>query len=166
MFFGGPVPRLMVADITRDGWLVTPRIDSLTLEGAKRSRPVPAGTVVMAVSGNIGLVSQLAIDACVHDGFVAFTNLSVNKCEPGFLLALLHFSKALHDKNKAGAIFINLTTTDIKAMRLPLPPNNLQREFLRRVKSLDALRTSQLKSQANLDTLFAALQHSAFRGDL
>src|SRR5207244_2434012 len=36
-FFGGPIPRLMVADITRDGWLVTPRIDSLTIEGAKRS---------------------------------------------------------------------------------------------------------------------------------
>ncbi len=166
MFFGGPVPRLMVADITRDGWLVTPRIDSLTIEGAKRSRPVPAGTVVMAVSGNIGLVSQLAIDACVHDGFVAFTNLSTNDCEPGYLLALLHFSKALHEKNKAGAIFTNLTTTDVKAMRLPLPPLILQREFLRRLTSLDALRTAQLRALAELDMLFAALQHRAFRGEL
>ena len=165
-FFGGPVPRLMVADITLDGWLVTPAIDSLTVEGAKRSRPAPAGTVVMAVSGNVGLVSRLAIDACVHDGFVAFTGLDEGRCEPGFLLALLHFSKALHDKHKARAIFINLTTTDIKAMPLPLPPIPLQREFARRVTAVDALKTTHLASLAELDALFASLQHRAFRGEL
>jgi len=33
-FYGGSVPRLMVADLTRDGRLATPRIDSLTEEGA------------------------------------------------------------------------------------------------------------------------------------
>ncbi len=165
-FFGGPVPRLMVADITRDGWLVTPAIDSLTVEGAKRSRPVVAGTVVMAVSGNVGLVSRLAIDACVHDGFVAFAGLDERRCQPGFLLALLHFSKALHDKHKAGAIFINLTTTDIKAMPLPLPPIPLQREFARRVTAVEALKTAQRASLAELDALFATLQHRAFRGEL
>jgi restriction endonuclease S subunit len=54
-FFGGPVPRLMIADITRDGMWVTPKIDSLTEEGAKRSRPMNAGDVVMAVSASPGL---------------------------------------------------------------------------------------------------------------
>jgi hypothetical protein len=166
MFFGGPVPRLMVADITRDGWSVTPRIDSLTIEGAKRSRPVPAGTIVMAVSGNVGLVSQLAVDACVHDGFVAFMNLDVNRCQPGFLLALLHYSKAAHERHKAGAIFINLTTTDIKAMRLPLPPIALQREFYGRMMSFDTLKTAQLAAQTKLEMLFASLQLRAFSGDL
>jgi restriction endonuclease S subunit len=165
-FFGGPVPRLMVADITRDGWLVTPAIDSLTLEGSKRSRLVQAGTVVMAVSGNVGLVSRLAIDACVHDGFVAFTELDEGRCQPGFLLALLHFSKALHDKHKAGAIFINLTTADIKSMSLPLPPLDLQREFARRVAAVEKLKTAQRASLAELDALFASLQHRAFRGEL
>jgi type I restriction enzyme, S subunit len=165
-FFGGPVPRLMVADITRDGILVTPRIDSLTLEGAKRSRPVPAGTVVMAVSGNIGLVSRLAIDACVHDGFVAFTHLDEAKVEPDFLLALLDLSKSAHDQHKAGAIFINLTTTDIKAMHLPVPPLALQREFIRRLSSIAKLKAAHHTSLAELDALFAVLQHRAFRGEL
>lgn len=165
-FFGGPVPRLMVADITRDGWLVTPRIDSLTVEGAKRSRPVRAGSVVMAVSGNVGLVSRLAIDACVHDGFVAFTGLDEGRCQPGFLLALLHFSKVLHEKNKAGAIFINLTTTDIKGMKLPLPPIGLQREFARRVTAVETLKTAQRASLREMNALFASLQHRAFRGEL
>jgi len=165
-YFGGPVPRLMVADITRDGWSVTPRIDSLTLEGAKRSRPVKAGTVVMAVSGNIGLVSRLAIDACVHDGFVAFNSLDRSVCEPGFLLALLHYSKAQHEKSKAGAIFINLTTTDIKAMRLPLPPLEMQLEFEHRLAEMAKVEDALRASQNELDNLFASLQHRAFGGEL
>jgi restriction endonuclease S subunit len=165
-FFGGPVPRLMVADITRDGWSVTPKIDSLTVEGAKHSRPVPAGTVVMAVSGNIGLVSQLAVDACVHDGFVAFTELNRERCEPEFLMALLHFSKTLHEKHKAGAIFINLTTTDIKAMSLPIPPRRIQSEFTVRLQSVNELKEKERAFLQTLDALFASIQQRAFRGEL
>ncbi len=165
-YFGGPVPRLMVADITRDGWLVTPKIDSLTEEGAKKSRPVPAGTVVMAVSGNVGLVSRLAVDACVHDGFVAFTKLNEKRCNPDYLLALLHLSKAVHEKSKAGAIFINLTTSDIKAMRLPLPELALQREFLARLSRVAALTGSMRGSAGQMDALFTSLQHRAFAGML
>lgn len=165
-YFGGPIPRLMVADITRDGWLVTPKIDSLTLEGAKRSRPVKAGTVVMAVSGNVGLVSRLAIDACVHDGFVAFTALDESVCIPGFFLALLHYSKAQHEKSKAGAIFINLTTTDIKGMNLPLPSLQLQREFVARLSRVKSLEDTAKTAHTEVSRLFSSLQHRAFRGEL
>ena len=35
-FYDGPVPRLMVSDITRDGFWVTPRIDSLLSASPKR----------------------------------------------------------------------------------------------------------------------------------
>ncbi len=165
-YFGGPVPRLMIADITRDGWLVTPRIDSLTIEGAAKSRPVPAGTVVMAVSGNIGLVSRLAVDACVHDGFVAFTNLDEKVCDARYFLALLHMSKAAHEKSKAGAIFINVTTDDIKAMSIPTPPMALQRSFVARLHTVESLRATHRAAQAESDALFASLQHRAFSGQL
>lgn len=165
-YFGGSVPRLMVADITRDGWNVTPRIDSLTVEGAKRSRPVKAGTVVMAVSGNVGLVSRLAVDACVHDGFVAFTGLDGSRCDASYLLAMLHYSKSLHDRKKAGAIFINLTTADIKSMILPLPPIASQREFSRRLLRVDNLTELFNHSRTRLDAMLTSLQQRAFCGAL
>lgn len=165
-YFGGPVPRLMIADITRDGWLVTPRIDSLTIEGAAKSRPVPAGTVVMAVSGNIGLVSRLAVDACVHDGFVAFTDLNKNICNAPYFLALLHMSKAAHEKSKAGAIFINLTTDDIKEMPIPIPPLALQQSFATRIQAVESLKATHRAALAESYALFASLQHRAFRGEL
>lgn len=165
-YFGGPVPRLMVADITRDGWLVTPSIDSLTVEGAKRSRPVKAGTVVMAVSGNIGLVSRLAVDACVHDGFVAFNSLDEAACTPEFLLAVLHYSKSRHEKAKAGAIFINLTTTDIKAMALPIPPLELQRKFVSRMNVVREVGNRLAASESLTSSLYKSMQRRAFQGEL
>ena len=42
----------------------------------------------------------------------------------------------------------------------------LQREFARRVTAVEALKTAQRASLAELDALFATLQHRAFRGEL
>ena len=165
-FFGGPVPRLMISDITRDGKLVTPRTDSLTIEGAKRSRPCPKGTVVMAVSGNIGLASMLAVDACIHDGFVGFTELDVDVLQPRFLLEVLSESKAAHGKSQAGAIFQNITTTDIKALKLIAPPLCEQATFTRRIAAVELARESSRRAAAEIDNLFASLQRRAFSGQL
>ena len=84
-FYNGPVPRLMVADITRDGMYTTPTLDSLTVEGAKKSRPMRKGDVVITVSGNPGLPTILAIDACIHDGFVGLRDLNTEEILPEYL---------------------------------------------------------------------------------
>jgi type I restriction enzyme S subunit len=47
-----------------------------------------------------------------------------------------------------------------------LPPIDLQREFARRVTAVEKLKTAQRASLAELDTLFATLQHRAFREGL
>jgi type I restriction enzyme, S subunit len=165
-YYGGPIPRLMVADLTRDGWFVTPRIDSLTEMGAELSRPVPAGTVVMAVSGNVGLVSILKVNACIHDGFVGFTYLNETVVEPRYLVTLLHLLKVTHEQRKAGAIFQNLTTTDIKAMRIPVPALELQRSFVAQLGALDKTASYIKHSRDRLIHLSSSLQSGAFRGEL
>lgn len=156
----------MVGDITRDGFWVTPRIDSLTEVGAAKSRPVPTGTVVMAVSGDVGVVATIQVPCCVHDGFVAFLDLDETALDSRFFMFQFHFLKTTHERRKAGAIFQNLTTKDIKAMRLPTPPLSLQRRFATIVESVEKQKALQRAHLAELDTLFASLQSRAFRGDL
>ena len=46
------------------------------------------------------------------------------------------------------------------------PPLRIQQEFERRATSVERLRAAQLASLAELDALFAVLQHRAFRGEL
>jgi len=165
-FYGGTVPRLMVGDISRDGFWVTPKIDSLTEMGASKSRPVPRGTVVMAVSGDVGVVATVQVPCCVHDGFVAFLELDENTFDSRFFMFQFHFLKMTHEKRKAGAIFQNLTTKYIKEIKLPLPPLALQQRFAEIVSSVEEQKAKMRKHLEQLDDLFASLQQRAFRGDL
>lgn len=165
-YYGGPIPRLMIEDITRDGWLVTPRIDSLTELGATMSRPVEAGTIVMAVSGNIGLCAQVAVDACIHDGFVAFKNLREELFVPLFFGLAISEMREGHRRNQAGAIFQNITTSDVKNMSVPVPPLPLQNEFVTRVAEIRTLETAQASNRHQLSDLFMSTLHHAFNGDL
>jgi len=165
-YYGGPIPRLMIEDITRDGWSVTPRVDSLTELGATMSRPVKAGTVVMAVSGNIGLCAQLSVDACVHDGFVAFKELQEDVVVPLYFGMALGQMRQSHRRNQAGAIFQNITTTDVKAMEVPVPSLALQQEFVQRVAEIRELEAGQTASREQLEALFQSTLHRAFEGEL
>ena len=64
----------------------------------------------------------------------------------------------------AGQPFITLGVARVQ--EIPVPPIPLQREFARRVTAVEALKTAQRASLAELDALFATLQHRAFRGEL
>jgi type I restriction enzyme M protein len=138
-YFQGPVPRLMVADITRDGMRVTPQIDSLTEEGATKSRPMKAGSVVMAVSGNPGLPAILNVDACIHDGFVGFRSLDTTQISAEFLYYVLLWKKEAHGSQSVGAVFKNLTTDQIREFHIPLPDLEIQRAIVAEIETDQAL---------------------------
>ncbi len=165
-FYGGPVRRLMVEDLTRDGRIVTPQIDTLTEEGAKLSRPCPAGTVVMVVSGNVGLPARLAVDACIHDGFVAFLDIDRGLIRPDFLVLTLYLLKATHERLKAGAIWQNLTTDQIKAIKIPIPPLHEQERFETFVRKHDGFTERLVRCSLKEQDLFNSLIQRAFRGEL
>jgi len=152
-FYGGKVPRLMVADLTRDGKLVSARIDTLTELGARQSRPMTRGDVVIAVSGAPGLAAILAHDACIHDGFVGLRDLDRNRLDAQFLYAYLTFVRATSNSKAVGAIFKNLTTDQIKAIEIPELPLAEQRriaEVLDRAEALRAKRRAALVQLASL----------------
>ena len=128
-FYGGTVPRLMVADLTRDGVFVTPQKDFLTELGATKSRAMKKGDVVIAVSGNPGLPCILEIDCCIHDGFVGCRDLSP-KIDAEYLCYLLLTLKSQTSKQSVGAVFQNLTTHQLKTLELPIPPKEKQDEIV------------------------------------
>ncbi len=59
-----------------------------------------------------------------------------------------------------------LTLELLNRIRVPVPPIELQREFARRARVVEKLKTAQRASLGELDALFATLQHCAFRGEL
>jgi len=156
-FYGGNVPRLMVADLTRDGKFVTPKIDSLTELGARQSRPMKKGDVVIAVSGNPGLSAILNADACIHDGFVGLRNLNLSKISTDYLYRFLVNAKDQTNSGAVGAIFKNLTTDQIKRIEIPLPPLEEQKRIAEVLDKADALRQKRRLALQKLDTLLQSV---------
>jgi len=152
-YYGGSIPRLMVADITRDGKQVIPKIDSLTEQGAKLSRPMKQGDIVIAVSGNPGLPAILAVDACIHDGFAGLRNLDIAKICKDYLYHYLIYIKNQNSNKAVGAIFKNLTTDQIKNIEIPLPPLAEQQRIAAILDKADALREKRRRAIAKLDEL-------------
>ena len=137
-YYGGPIPRLMVADITRDGMYSTPQIDTLTEEGATKSRPMKKGDVIITVSGNPGLPTILAADACIHDGFVGLRDIHESVGREYLYWNLL----SQHETNRLqsiGAVFKNLTTHQVKEFKIPLPPLEIQQAIASEIKDERAL---------------------------
>jgi type I restriction enzyme S subunit len=54
----------------------------------------------------------------------------------------------------------------LRDMEVPLPPLQLQRQFASRLAGLASLRAAAMRAQIMTDSLFASLQHQAFRGEL
>lgn len=137
-YYGGNIPRLMVADVTRDGMYSTPKIDFLTKDGAKLSRPMKKGELVMAVSGQPGVCTILNVDCCIHDGFVGFRHLD-SKLLPEFAYYVLMGNKDLHNIQSVGAVFKNLKTDQIRIFQIPLPPIEVQQEIVAELKSYQCI---------------------------
>src|SRR5207253_2758772 len=65
----------------------------------------------------------------------------------------------------SGSSVPQLNKRDLAPLRISVPPIELQREFARRVQTVEKVKAAQRASLAELDALFATLQHRAFRGE-
>jgi type I restriction enzyme S subunit len=171
-YYGGKVPRLMGKDVTRDGKYVTPCVDFLTEEGALRSRFMIKGTLVMVCSGNVGVPSILKVDACVHDGFLAFPEIDVNSDVEFLYYIFDSFQTRFNNSATHGGVFTNLTTTIIKEFQIPLPPLPEQQKIAKILSTIDAklnnisdqiTATQTLKKGLMQQLLTEGIGHSEFK---
>lgn len=162
-FYGGSVPRLMVADITRDGKYITAKIDFLTEEGALKSRPMPKGALVMVCSGTIvGVPGILAKDACIHDGILGFKD--IEKCEVEYLFYVFKKLQQNLQRLASHAVYINLNTQTLKDFKVALPSLEEQKAISSSVAELDDLVSSQEKKLSTLITLKKGLMADLLSG--
>ena len=134
---------------------------------AKRTR-VQAGDVLFSITADLGRT------AVVPEGLgTAYINqhLSILRTKalvPRFLSA--YFASPAGERQVFGrnrhAVKAGLNFDDVRSFLIPVPPIDLQHEFAERVTAVEKLKATQQASLAELDTLFASLQHRAFIGEL
>jgi len=161
---GGPYPLVQTGDVANCGGYIRGFQSTYSEIGLRQSKMWPVGTLLITIAANIAKTGILTFSACFPDSIVGFRAADAATVE--YVRTWLSFlQKALEDSAPESAQKnINLAT--LRSLDIPLPAITLQREFAQRVSAVEQLKTSHRTSLAELDALFATLQHRAFRGEL
>lgn len=85
---------------------------------------------------------------------------------PKFLYAFLDLYVSELRKQAIGGVIKYIKLPYLTDAVIQLPSEESQREFARRITAVEKLKTAQRAALAELDALFASLQHRAFCGEL
>lgn len=106
---------------------------------------------------------------CIHQNHIFRVRLITEQLTPLFLNWLVSSQRGKKyflrsAKQTTGIASINMT--QLRSFPLLLPPMKLQQDFIRVAGVIESQQIIQRRCLAELDALFASLQHRAFRGEL
>ena len=141
--------------------------EKITKEGAEKSRYVRKGDFILSNSMSFGRPYILAIDGCIHDGW-----LSISNFKDVFLSDYLYYllsSSAIQQEMKKRASFggavQNLNADIVKALVLPVPPIEVQSEIVRILDDYTE-NVVELQNQLALEITARQRQYTFYRNKL
>jgi type I restriction enzyme S subunit len=107
-------------------------------------------------------------DEALFECHVIRISPNLTKVSPIYLNTLLrsHQMRAIAKSKSKTATMTTIDQKGLCSIEIPVPPLKLQQAFDNQFASAEKLKTLQRAHLAELDSLFAVLQHRAFRGEL
>jgi type I restriction enzyme S subunit len=134
-----------------------------------RRCPIEIGDVLYSTVGSYGVPALVRTSRkFAFQRHIAHLKPDPRVLDSEFLRAMLASQPLLQQADRAarGVAQKTVNLADIRNFVVFRPPLALQRDFARRVAAVEKLKTAYRASLAGLGTLFASLQHRAFRGEL
>ena len=166
-YWNGDIPWISLTDIrSLDGAVASKTLQNVTPLGIDNSSAVklPPGTVCFSRTASVGFVTMMGKEMSTSQDFMNW--VCGPMIDPIFLMWALITSRNRLLALSSGSTHRTIYMRVVEQFRVLLPPIDLQREFARRVTAVEKLKTAQRAALAELDALFASLQHRAFRGEL
>ena len=118
--------------------------------------------------GATALVDRAPLKLVLPDKLWRFVWYKVPRAAPRFVQHLFRQTKfrfeiAQRASGTSGSMK-NISQEKVFSVRVGLPPLALQQTFATRIQAIEALKTTHRAALAELDALFASLQHRAFSG--
>lgn len=101
----------------------TQRLSSL---GSSLSTPIEIGDLFLSIAGSVGKPILTKIKCCIHDGFVWFDDISVDK---DYLFYIFLVGTCFQGLGKMGTQ-LNLNTETVGEIKIPLPNPQIQRQII------------------------------------
>jgi type I restriction enzyme S subunit len=134
-----------------------------------RKCPIEVGDILYSTVGTYGVPALIRTQRkFAFQRHIAHLKPDPAVVDPEFLRVMLASPPLRRQADRAarGAAQKTVNLSELKNFIVFRPPLEAQREFNRRVAAVERLKTAQRASLAQLDALFASLQHRAFRGEL
>ena len=158
--FGGAVPFITPGDLESD----QPAKRTLTEEGVGEVNPVRAGAALVCCIGTIGKMGMADVRSAFNQQINAVDWYEI--VDDAYGLAALRFLRSQLAAQAASTTVPILNKSAFEKFEIQVPPLALQRTFAARIQAVDSLKTTHRAALAELDALFASLQHRAFAGQL
>ena len=89
------------------------------------------GDLFLSIAGSVGKPIITKIKCCIHDGFVWFDEISVDR---NYLFYIFLCGSCFKGLGKMGTQ-LNLNTDTVGQIKIPFPGFNLQREIVEKLES-------------------------------
>lgn len=140
---------IKIGDVENNAKYITETKEKITAEGALKSRLLHKGDFVLSNSMSFGRPYILAIEGCIHDGWISMSNYQ-SVLLPDFLYHLLrsyNIQKYWKQKASSGTVS-NLNADIVRKTEIPLPPLEVQTEI---VRILDKFTSLEAELETELD---------------
>jgi type I restriction enzyme S subunit len=132
---------------------------------------IEPGDIVMTRKGTVGhcAIYPEALPLGIMHSDLLRLRVSREKCDPVFLAQQLRHSRDVAQQVgviSGGAVMPGINVTKLKRVKVLVPPLHKQSQYARAVVAVESLKAVQRDAVAQLDVLFASLQHRAFVGEL
>lgn len=166
------LPYMRVANV-KDGYLDLAEIKSITIKNDEVARLlIEPGDLLMTEGGDPDKLGRAAlwrgeIERCVHQNHIFKVRSDRSHVLPEYLRSL---AGSTYGKNyflgvaKKTTGIASINKTQLSAFPVVLAPVELQRAFVERVRSAEAISSRQTAALATAQAAFEALLHRAFAG--
>lgn len=162
-----------IASINNDtGIIETPKIININETPPSRARKLVQTNDVI-ISMTRPYLKGFSIIPKHLDGQIVSTGFSVLRSIPEKILPLYLFAYARTDMfvgqlipKMKGANYPAVRDSDVRSVKIPLPPIELQEQFAEKVEKINSYIKEQQEELANAKQMFQSLLHHAFTGEL
>lgn len=139
-----------------------------TISNAFRRSLLKPGDLLMSIRGHVGRFAVVPAELGGANITQDTARLAIVGADPVFVRECLRTQGFQHwmVKHTKGVAVRGINLGDVKLMPIIMPDLETQREFARLAIATGKLRASHRASIVSLDSMFASLQHRAFRGEL
>ena len=125
---------IKIGDVSTEAKYVTSCNERITVEGSEKSRKVKPGDFILSNSMSFGRPYILKIDGCIHDGWIAISDLKY--VTPDYLYYVLtsnSLQSVMRKKASFGGAVQNLNANTVRSLEIPVPPLEKQKEIVEKL---------------------------------